>query len=75
MSRIPIMQGLYSIKAEPKVKQTKLGRKIENFDASLAFVAEPTPEEVLDVLKLLRPGTEYFLGSVRVKYIKDIIIN
>ncbi len=69
MITVPIMEGLYSIKAQPKNKE------YPNFDANLPFCGEPSQEDVLDVLKLLRPGTEYFLGSVRITYLKDIVIN
>lgn len=78
MSRVPIMSGLYDIKAEPVVKfdmRKKEPRSGFTFSASLHFDGVPGPQEIIDVLKLLRPDTDFNPETVQVKYLKDIQIN
>lgn len=42
-----------------------------DFRGNLTFLKEPTEEEIIDLLRLLSPNKEYYLGSVRIKYIRE----
>lgn len=43
-----------------------------DFRGSLSFRRKPSEEDIIDILKLLRPYREYYLGSVRIEYIMEL---
>jgi len=74
---------LYSIYAKVKVKDSlsdneKLlnilydGIVNQDFRGNLSFKEEPTQEDIIGLLKLLRPEKEYYLGSIKINYIREM---
>ncbi|MEK6882875.1 MAG: hypothetical protein AABY22_24845 [Nanoarchaeota archaeon] len=76
---------LYNIRAINKFKITKestdyqkyLHRQYDliskDYNSNLPFVNEPTEEEVIDVLRLLCPENEYFVGGMQITYLRDLL--
>lgn len=43
-----------------------------DFRGNLSFKEKPTEEDVIGLLRLLRPDKEFYLGSVRIEYIMEL---
>lgn len=78
-----VKRELYSVYAKIKAPE-KLSDKeklmnilydgivTRDYRGNLPFDKAPSQEEIIDLLRLLRPEREYYLGSVKVEYIRDL---
>lgn len=73
---------LYSISAKNK-KELKTdsdkalnmqydGLLTKPFQGNFSFSKEPSVEEAMALINFLRPGHEYYIGSVRIEYIREL---
>lgn len=75
--------SLYSVSAKVKVNNPLTeGEKLMNiwyggitnhdFSGNLSFMEKPSEEDIIDLLRLLRPEKKYYLGSVRIEYLREL---
>lgn len=75
---------LYNVKAKNKFKLSKDsteaqkgvysvydGINAKDYDENSIWNSEPTEQDVLDMLKLLKPTKEFFIGGMQITFIQE----